>query len=124
MMMLSTLLAAAGIDYKDADLEITNISCNSADIKSGGLFFAVKGVKTNGADFVPNAVQNGAVAVICEQRIEAAVPVIIVSDIRVVMAKIADAFYPSESVEKVAVTGTNGKTSSVYYVAQILNALG
>ena len=123
-MMLSTLLAAAGIDYKDADLEITNISCNSADIKSGGLFFAVKGVKTNGADFVPNAVQNGAVAVICEQRIEAAVPVIIVSDIRVVMAKIADAFYPSESVEKVAVTGTNGKTSSVYYVAQILNALG
>ncbi len=122
-MMLSTLLATAGIHYNGMDLEITNISCNSADIKQGGLFFAVRGVKTNGADFIPEAIQNGAVAVICEQRVESYIPVLVVSDIRSVMAKIADIFYPSEHVKKVAVTGTNGKTSSVYYVAQILNAL-
>ena len=123
-MMLKTLLAGIGIYDNSFDLEITNVSCNSADIKQGGLFFAVKGVQTDGADFVQDAVQNGAVAIISERFVETSVPVFVVSDIRFVMAKISDMFYPSEGMKKVAVTGTNGKTSTVYYVAQILNALG
>lgn len=123
-MKLSELAQAAQIDNKVPDIEITNMSCNSAQIKQGGLFFAVKGGKTDGADFIPDAVRSGAVAVIAERPISADVPVFVVSDIRVVMAQMANKFFPSDHLKKVAVTGTNGKTSTVYYVAQIMNALG
>ena len=124
MMTLHELTAIADIKYNGEDKQITNLSCNSKQIKQGGLFFAIKGTKTNGADYINDAVHNGAVAVVAEYDVTADVPVIVVEDIRSVMAKMADALYPSGSLKKVAVTGTNGKTSTVYYVAQIMNALG
>ncbi|MBO7257658.1 MAG: UDP-N-acetylmuramoyl-L-alanyl-D-glutamate--2,6-diaminopimelate ligase, partial [Alphaproteobacteria bacterium] len=124
MMKLSELTAVANIAYQGDDLEITNLSCHSGQIKRGGLFFAVRGGQIDGADFVPQAIQNGAVAIVAEHDIQTTVPVIVVHNIHQVMVKMAERFYPSEALKKVAVTGTNGKTSTVYYVAQIMNALG
>ena len=124
MMKLSELTAVANITYQGDDLEITNLSCHSGQIKHGGLFFAVRGGQKDGADFVPQAVQNGAVAIIAERPVQTTVPVIVVSDVGQTMVKMTERFYPSEALKKVAVTGTNGKTSTVYYVAQIMNALG
>ena len=124
MMKLSELTAAIGITYQGDDLEITNLSCHSGQIKHGGLFFAVRGAQTDGADFVPQAIQNGAVAIVAEHDIQTTVPVIVVHNIHQAMVKMAECLYLSDNVKKVAVTGTNGKTSTVYYVAQIMNALG
>lgn len=124
MMKLSELTAVANITYQGDDLEITNLSCHSGQIKHGGLFFAVRGGQKDGADFVPQAVQNGAVAIIAERPVQTTVPVIVVPDVGHTMVKMVERFYPSEALKKVAVTGTNGKTSTVYYVAQIMNALG
>lgn len=124
MMKLSELITGTDIVYQGEDLEITNLSCHSGTIKHGGLFFAVRGGQTDGADFVPQAVQNGAVAVIAEHPIQTTVPVIVVQNMHDIMVQMADKLYPSEALKKVAVTGTNGKTSTVYYVSQIMNALG
>ena len=123
MMTLRELTAVAGINYEGINVDITNLSCNSNSIKQGGLFFAVKGINTNGADYIDMAVHNGAVAIISETQVFADVPVIVVENIRTVMAQMANTLYPSETLKKVAVTGTNGKTSTVYYVAQIMNSL-
>ncbi|MBR5130620.1 MAG: UDP-N-acetylmuramoyl-L-alanyl-D-glutamate--2,6-diaminopimelate ligase [Alphaproteobacteria bacterium] len=124
MMKLSELVISAGIAYQGEDVEITNISCNSTAIKQDGLFFAIRGTKTDGANFVPQAIQNGAVAIVAEYPIQTTVPVVVVSNIRYVMSCMANKLYASNNIKKVAVTGTNGKTSTVYYVAQIMNALG
>ncbi|MGN1063644.1 MAG: UDP-N-acetylmuramoyl-L-alanyl-D-glutamate--2,6-diaminopimelate ligase [Alphaproteobacteria bacterium] len=123
-MKLSELAQAAHLQFSGTDTDITNMSCRSDAIKQGGLFFAVKGTRVNGADFIDKAVQNKAAAVVAEQAVFADVPVIVTPNIRRVMAQMADKLYPSDTLKKVAVTGTNGKTSTVYYVAGIMNALG
>lgn len=111
------------LDSSFPSLDITNISCDSGKITPGGLFVALKGTKVDGADFIAVAEKNGAIAVLADRSVKAAVPVIIVPNARLVMAQIADRLYPSDALEKVAVTGTNGKTSTVYYVAQLMNTL-
>ena len=56
------------IDFKgDLDVEITNISSDSRLIKPNGLFFAINGYKLNGLSFIPNAIENGAVAIVIDQ---------------------------------------------------------
>ena len=107
MMKLSELTAVANITYQGDDLEITNLSCHSGQIKHGSLFFAVRGGQKDGADFVPQAVQNGAVAIVAERPVQTTVPVIVVSDVGQTMVKMAERFYPSEMLKKVAVTGTD-----------------
>ncbi len=124
MMMLSELTKRTGLDYHGEDMEITGISCNSATIKAGNIFCAVKGQAQDGTNFIPQAIQNGCVAVVSEQSVSASVPVFVVPNVREIMACMAQILYASQGVKKVAVTGTNGKTSTVYYVAQIMNALG
>ena len=58
-MTLHELTAIADIKYNGEDKQITNLSCNSKQIKQGGLFFAIKGTKNNGADYINDAVHNG-----------------------------------------------------------------
>ena len=60
---------------------------------------------------------------LAEQDISASVPVVVLPDLRRKVSRLAAAFYPSEKVIKLAVTGTNGKTSTVFYVQQLLNRL-
>ena len=106
------------------DQEILGISEKAGDIENGYVFVAVKGTKTDGADFIPQAEENGAIAIICDRNVSARVPVIVVENPRDALAKIAVVLYSSDLLKKVAVTGTNGKTSTVYYVSEIMNALG
>ncbi|MBP5344496.1 MAG: UDP-N-acetylmuramoyl-L-alanyl-D-glutamate--2,6-diaminopimelate ligase [Alphaproteobacteria bacterium] len=105
------------------DLEIKGISEKANDIREGFIFVAVKGTKVDGADFIPQAEKNGAVIVIADHDVQTKLPVIIVQNPRDALAQIALHMYPSEQLKKVAVTGTNGKTSIVYYVSEIVNAL-
>lgn len=122
-MKLSDIFARIGIQV-NSDKDVTGVSASSNDIQSGFVFVAVKGTRVDGADFVGDAVARGAVAVICDHMVSAEVPVIVVENPRVVLAQMANILYPSEGLKKVAITGTNGKTSTVYYVAEIMNAIG
>ena len=103
------------------DIEITGITEKATDVQAGFVFCALKGTKANGVDFVPEAIQKGAVAVLTDQEVTCDVPVIKVENPRAVLTSVATKLYPSEALKKVAVTGTNGKTSTVYYVSEIMN---
>ncbi len=110
------------VDY--AETEITSISLRADKVVSGSVFPVVKGEKTDALDFVDEAVRNGASFLLADRKIEAAVPVILTSDLRLTVARAADVLNPTPALKKIAVTGTNGKTSVAYFTQQILNQLG
>ncbi len=109
---------------KAANLDIQGITEKADDVKEGYIFCAVKGTKANGADFIPQAIQQGAIVIITDQDIQADKPIFKVENPRILLTQIAAKLYPSQNLKKVAVTGTNGKTSTVYYVSEIMNKLG
>ncbi|MGL5677286.1 MAG: UDP-N-acetylmuramoyl-L-alanyl-D-glutamate--2,6-diaminopimelate ligase [Cellulosilyticaceae bacterium] len=93
-----------------------------------GLFMAIKGFKTDGHQYIDAAIANGAKTVVLEDRV--AVPegitVVQVSNAREVMAILANNMYdtPSQKLQVVGVTGTNGKTSITFLLGQILERMG
>lgn len=125
-MLLSQIFTAAGLKKKIIkDIKITGLSCDSRTVQEGDLFFALKGAALNGAKFVPDAVKKGAAIVLTDtQKIKATVPVYYIADLRAKMAIISAAFYAQHPANMVAVTGTNGKTSTVVFTRQIWETLG
>lgn len=111
------------VDTFSKETEVLGIAQNADQVRTGFVFVALKGAAYNGADFISKAEQNGCVAVIADQDVIASVPVIRVENARHALAVLAKAFYPAPNLKKVAVTGTNGKTSTVYFVKQLMNAL-
>ena len=100
---------------------VSDICLNANDVKSGDIFPVTKGIQFDGLTFVPEAIQNGAVALLADRNITAKIPVICVPNLRKAIAVVADALHPTPQMQKVAVTGTNGKTSVAYFTQQILN---
>jgi UDP-N-acetylmuramoyl-L-alanyl-D-glutamate--2,6-diaminopimelate ligase len=95
---------------------------------AGSIFVALRGLKADGADFVLQASERGAAAVVAETAPPEgiATPWIVVSDARLALALLADRFYehPSRELRVVGVTGTNGKTTTGYLLASMLDAAG
>ena len=91
-----------------------------------GLFFALRGEAFDGADFALEAVKNGAVAIVCERLTGAPVPHILVENCREALARYASAFYgfACERLRIIAITGTNGKTTTAHILASILREAG
>ena len=106
--------------------EITHIAHDSRKVKNGTLFIAIAGNNNDGHDFIFDALDKGAVAVVANGRSPKTdlVPIIQVKNPRKIMSKIAANFYrnPSEKLNMIGVTGTNGKTSTTLIVNDILNA--
>ena len=110
-----------------AALALGGIAVDSRKVKPGDLFVAVPGTKTDGLAFVPQAIANGAVAVMAERKPEAVgddIAIIQVDNIRHALAKSAAAFFARQPVTIVAVTGTSGKTSVAAFTREIWAALG
>ena len=90
----------------------------------GTLFFCVPGQRSDGHDHAADAVARGAVALVVERPLGLGVPELRVESVRAAMAPLAARFYgdPSASLRVVGVTGTNGKTTSVFLLAALLEA--
>lgn len=110
------------------DVEITGLSYDSRHTKPGDLFFAVQGTFCDGNQYAAAAVERGAAAVLSGRPIEpdAGVPVVLVQDARSAKAEAAERFYrhPSQRLDCIGITGTNGKTTVSYMLKSILEQDG
>lgn len=104
------------------DVEVNGISYNSLTTKKGDIFICIRGEASDGHEYAKSAVQKGAVALFCEEELPIDVPQIIVDDTKRTMANIAAAFYcePSNDINLIGVTGTNGKTTVTHLLQRIL----
>ncbi len=129
-MKLSKLLENVEISEMSAekDCEILQISSDSRNILKGGLFICIKGVSRDGHDYISDAVSRGASVVIIENedRIPQGVPYVLVKDTRIAEAFIWDNKYahPADGMKVIAVTGTNGKTSTAFMLRKIFMKAG
>jgi len=109
-----------------AELDVRAIAYDSRKAAPGSLFVAIEGFHRDGHDFVADAVKQGAVAVVAQRRVRAQVPVAIVADSRAALADLAAEVFehPTRKLKLVAVTGTDGKTTTVHLVSDVLEAGG
>jgi UDP-N-acetylmuramoyl-L-alanyl-D-glutamate--2,6-diaminopimelate ligase len=109
----------------DSDSKVTGFAIDHRKVARGSVFGAFKGAVFNGEDFIGNAVERGAVAVVArpEVRVES-VPFLSDPEPRRLFADLAAKFYAPYPDTVVAVTGTNGKTSTVEMTRQIWRMAG
>lgn len=105
-----------------AQIEVRGICEDTRRLVAGDLFAAIPGHDQDGSAFIAQALKRGAVAVLSEQSINPAVPVLKVECAREALAQIAAAFYdhPTHDLFTVGVTGTNGKTTVCHWTADVL----
>ncbi|AXI08994.1 UDP-N-acetylmuramoyl-L-alanyl-D-glutamate--2,6-diaminopimelate ligase [Oceanobacillus zhaokaii] len=125
-MKLKELLSSLSFYNRNSlieDVEITNIAIDSREVKQGSLFICIAGFTVNGHQYVKEAVNNGAVAIIAEQEVTAPVPVIYLTDTHRALAMLAAKFYhyPTHKLALIGVTGTNGKTTITYLLERMFN---
>ena len=114
-----------------AQANIRHMTADSRQVHAGSLFVAYKGDATDGRAYIPQAIANGASAVMWEQEGFAwnanwQVPNYSVAGLKQEVGKVASEFYskPSDQLWMVGVTGTNGKTTCSHWLAQAFTALG
>ena len=107
------------LNYKDVDIK--GISYNSNTINSHEIFVCLKGEHVDGHNFAQKAFEKGAVALMCEKPLNIEIPQIIVKSTQESIADLAAAFYhhPSNELNLIGVTGTNGKTTVAHLVQKI-----
>ena len=128
-MKLKDLLQGVEILSATAELEmeIAHVREDSRAVEEGDLFVAVSGYAVDGHSFIPAVMEKGAAAVVCERVPEGEVPYVRVADSRRALAALGANVYgqPTKKMTMVAVTGTNGKTSTTYLLKAVLEkALG
>ncbi|MGB9465609.1 MAG: UDP-N-acetylmuramoyl-L-alanyl-D-glutamate--2,6-diaminopimelate ligase [Candidatus Acidiferrum sp.] len=120
----------ASIPASAGELEIRQVSCDSRKVQPQALFFALHGAKVDGNTFLRDAVGRGAVAIVSEVCAPAAIPASVawiqVREARKALAVTAANFFghPAEALQLVAVTGTNGKTTTASLVDAIVKSSG
>jgi UDP-N-acetylmuramoyl-L-alanyl-D-glutamate--2,6-diaminopimelate ligase len=129
-----SLAITGSVDHAALDIDVRGIAISSNKVHSGYVFVALPGHRTHGANFVSDAIQRGATAVITDdegkrildERGAIDVPVITVAGPRRCAAGIAAALvdFPANSLALVGVTGTNGKTSVSFLISLALDSYG
>lgn len=129
-MRLSKLVAAVNegrlIAKEEWERNIEYLSTDSREKRENTLFFCLIGEGSDGHAYAAEAVKNGAVALVTERELFLNVPQILVPDVRDTLGRLASVFYgePSQKLQVIGITGTNGKTSTSYMLASILTAAG
>ena len=128
-MLLHTLLrqfnpqlSLAGVP----NVEVAGVREDSRQVRPGDLFIARSGIRTDGARFIADAKARGAVAVVSQSPLAKSaspLPQVVVPDAAVAASVLANLFYgsPGEKVRVLAVTGTNGKTTTTYVIRHLLS---
>jgi UDP-N-acetylmuramoyl-tripeptide--D-alanyl-D-alanine ligase len=125
MMMLSQAANALRSRMEGDDVRFTAVSTDTRTIRQGDLFIALKGEKFDGAKFVAQAAQAGAVAAVVSQDCglkvqDAGVPLLFVEDTRLALGKLAAHWRAQFDIPLVGITGSNGKTTVKEMLAAIL----
>ena len=110
----------------DAETRITDVTHSTASVTPGALFVCVVGERVDGHQLAQQAIDAGAVALLVERRLPISVPQIVVADTRQTQGIVAAAFwgFPSDDLLMIAVTGTNGKTTTAHLLGSILRQHG
>ena len=105
---------------------VEDLVINARRVRRGSVFFCVRGFGVDGHDWAAEAVANGAIALVVERRLDVAVPQVVVVDARAALATVSDEYWgrPTETLPVIGVTGTSGKTTTVYLLHSILQAAG
>jgi UDP-N-acetylmuramoyl-L-alanyl-D-glutamate--2,6-diaminopimelate ligase len=124
-MKLSALCAAAGVAFPGADANVTGFAIDNRKVAPGTVFGAFRGTRFNGEDFIAAAIEAGAVAVVAhpDAQVEGAIH-FAAEEPRRLFAALAAPFFAPVPETLVAVTGTNGKTSTVELTRQIWRMAG
>ena len=129
-MLLENLIQDLAIIELHGELhrQVHSVTYHSGLVAEGSLFVAIKGTRTDGHDFVRQAIDRGAQSVVVEKPLQPTpeVTIIRVANARAALAQIANRFYgfPSHRLTIVGITGTNGKTTTAYLLESILTACG
>ncbi|MCB0458828.1 MAG: UDP-N-acetylmuramoyl-L-alanyl-D-glutamate--2,6-diaminopimelate ligase [Flavobacteriaceae bacterium] len=111
------------------DVQINTIAFDSRKVSKGDVFIAIKGGTADGHKFIASVIENGAVAVVCEvlpAEINTNVTYVLVEDSKEALAYMADNYFdnPSQEINLVGVTGTNGKTTIASLLYSLFKKLG
>ena len=127
---VNAIQVAGEVERKD----VSSICYDSRKVKKNSVFVAIKGVNTDGHRFILDAINNGTIAIILEDNsaipddifIHEKMAKILVADSRKALAEISCALYKksSEKVKLIGITGTNGKTTTTYFIKSILETAG
>jgi UDP-N-acetylmuramoyl-L-alanyl-D-glutamate--2,6-diaminopimelate ligase len=104
------------------DVRIESIAYDSRRVKAGSLFVALRGENVDGHQYIPQAIDAGAVAVVCEEAVQnARSTIVVVENSRAALADLSAAFFdsPSRHLKVAGVTGTNGKTTTAFLIKHL-----
>lgn len=125
---IATLL---GVEARHPGVTVFGVASSASDVRPGDVFFALPGSRKHGAEFAVDAIERGAAAVVTDDAgalalVDAQVPVLSITDPRSRLGDVSARVYGTDSRRPrlFGVTGTNGKTTAVYLVTAILNAVG
>ena len=109
-----------------APVDVLEVAYDTRSVVPGALFFCVRGAASDGHAFAATAAALGAVALVVEHAVDAALPQLVVPDVRVAMPRAANVFFgdPTRELDVAAITGTNGKTTTAFLLHAILRADG
>ena len=116
-MKFSELIAP--LSHSGPDVEITSITCDSRNASEGALFAALPGTIADGRDYIEQAIEKGASAILSTPGLPLDMPYLATNNPRLTYSHLASRFYASQPETLVAMTGTNGKSSTVEFLRQI-----
>jgi UDP-N-acetylmuramoyl-L-alanyl-D-glutamate--2,6-diaminopimelate ligase len=126
-MKLSELLRDVPVReiHGDTGIDITSVTPDSRLVGKGALFVAIPGTAKDGTEFIPQAIEKGAAAIVATSPVDGAASVV-VEDPRAALALIAANFYgrPADRLSLVGITGTSGKTTTARMVESVFDAVG
>ena len=110
----------------NAKVKVSDITHDSSKVSRGSIFCCIVGENADGHNFAKVAAANGAIALLVERRVEVDITQVIVSDVRSSMGYLAAELFnrPSEKLNVIGITGTNGKTTTAHMLASILRQHG
>ncbi len=111
-----------GAQFVGSDVSFTNVCTDTRQVTEGSLFFALRGDRFNGHDFVMQAMRLGASALVVDHFVNCPLPQIIVKDTKLALGASAAYWRGKKAITMIAVAGSNGKTTTTQMIASILRA--